>query len=71
MNVHYTAAAHAARNASDSNTQTAADTLLARFAAYANRHALPGKSTLKNLSRSARALLGLPAGTQVFQRGEK
>jgi hypothetical protein len=70
MNVFFSTEAQAAVNAAEAAIRAQAESLLGAYSAYANRHALPGKSTLKNISRQARELLALPAGTQIFCVGE-
>ena len=69
MHIYYTTAAQAAYNAADVETQRAANAVLATYSAYANRHALPGKGTLKRIQAWGRETLRLPAGAQVFERG--
>lgn len=69
MHIYYTLTAQAAFNAADLDTQRAANSALAEYSAYANRHALPARGTLKRISAAARATLRLPAGTPVFERG--
>lgn len=66
MNIKYSPEAQLAFNSANDEIKKSANSLLGTYAAYINRHSLPGKSTLKNISKSARDILGLPAGTQIF-----
>jgi len=71
MDISYSKEAQRAFNSSPKVIQHYANSLLASYAQYANRHSLPGKSTLSNISKTARSLLNLPPGTVIFVRKEK
>lgn len=66
MNIYLSPAAQTAFKNASLETKKTVESLLGSYAQYKNRHSLPGKSTLKNISASAREALSLPAGTQIF-----
>ena len=68
MNVWFTKEAVAALRHATKDQRDTVQNLLGSYACYLNRHALPGKSTLKNIGKKARMCLGLPPGTRVFER---
>jgi len=69
MNIKFSPEAQVAFNAANPDIQKSANSLLASYAQYAQRHNLPGKHTLKNISKETRSVLGLPSGIQVFLKG--
>jgi len=69
MNIKFSTEAQLAFNSASLEIKQSANSLLGSYAQYANRHSLPGKNTLKNISKEARNILGLPSGTQVFVKG--
>lgn len=71
MNVFFSFAAQAAFNAASADIKSQANSLLGSYSSYLNRHYLPGKTTLQSLRKETRKVLGLPAGTPVFECGER
>jgi hypothetical protein len=71
MNVFLSVEAQAAFRHAAEGDKRAVERLLARYSAYRNRHAIPGRSTLSGISAQARAVLRLAPGTRVFECRER